>query len=197
MINQLTGIVKSVENHAIHLAVGPMGFALQVPNGMEFSIGKQALVHIYMHWNSESGPSFYGFKEVLDKQVFELVISCSGIGPKIGLAVLGDLGASGFVSAVQMDSAKTLSKVNGIGVKKAEQIVFQLRSKVEKLISSGVQLGGNSAALEQWNTVLQALESLNYSRSEISHAMGQLKKDAPQGATFDQLMRKALNLLAK
>jgi Holliday junction DNA helicase RuvA len=196
MLSQLTGIVQSVDNHTIHLIVGPMGFALQVPNIAQFPPGKEATVLVYMHWNAENGPSFFGFKSAIDKQVFEFIISCSGIGPKIGLAVLGDLGASGFVHAVQMSNDKALSKVNGIGAKKAEQIIFQLRSKVEKLIGSGVEIAGG-AVLEQWHTVSQALESLNYSRVEISRAMSQLRKDADANLPFDQLMRKALSLLSK
>ena len=66
-----------------------------------------------------------------------LVIGCSGIGPKIALAVLAHLGAQGFVEVVSCGDERALSKVNGIGPKKAEQIIVQLKHKVSKLISSG------------------------------------------------------------
>ena len=88
----------------------------------------------YMHWNQDNGPTLYGFNSILEKTVFLLIISCSGIGPKIGLAVLHHLEPATFVQAIIEENIKVLSSISGIGAKKAEQICVALKHKVAKLL---------------------------------------------------------------
>jgi holliday junction DNA helicase RuvA len=198
MFSYLNGIVKDRSDQVITLDVGTFAFEIKVPNSSVFSQEKENKIYTHMHWNAEQGPSLYGFATQLEKTVFLLITSCSGIGPKIGLAALNDLGAESFLQAVQTGNEKALSKVSGIGGKKAEQMIVQLKHKVAKLIKSGIELGG-AQHIAHWNTVADALESLNYSRSEINRAMSQLQKDYADNtnASFDQLMRQALAVLTK
>ncbi len=197
MVSYVTGTVKSAAKQRVTLAVGPVGLELGVPDGSLFQIGQAATVHLYMHWNQEQGPSLFGFTSSLEKEVFLLIISCSGIGPKIALAVLADLGAQGFLEAIQMGDERMLSKVSGIGLKKAEQMIVQLKHKIEPLIASGAMQGGSQRVMH-WHTVSKALESLNYSRTEITQAMSHLKSTKAQvDISFDQLLRQALSFLSK
>jgi Holliday junction DNA helicase RuvA len=197
MISSLNGIIKETAAQLVSIDLGPITCTLTVPDGTIYQIGSPAAIHTHMHWNSDNGPTFYGFQAPLDRTVFQLIISCSGIGPKIGLTALSALGSGQFLEAVQMGDTKKLSSISGIGTKKAEQIILQLKDKVAQLISAG-QIVHGSAKLEQWHTVTLALESLNYSRSEISRTLEQLKTGSlPDNMPFDQLMRKALALLSK
>jgi Holliday junction DNA helicase RuvA len=151
-----------------------------------------------MHWNQENGPTLFGFKDLIEKELFTLIISCSGIGPKIALAILDHLGPHAFVEAVQMGDHKALSGVSGIGGKKAEQIIFNLKNKVDALAKTG-KITHRSATMTHWNTVSQALESLHYSRPEIQNALDYAKEKLAGSTTasFDQLMRHALAALSK
>lgn len=198
MISHITGIITNTTDKQVLVDTGIFGLCVQVPNGVQYPLNKPATLYIHMHWNQEQGPSLYGFSTQLEKTVFLLLTSCSGIGPKIGLAVLADLGPERFLETVQTINHSALSKVNGIGTKKAEQIIVQLKGKVADLIKSGVNLG-NAQHLTEWNTVMQALESLNYSRSEITHAMNYIQQQSsePQQRSFDQLLRQALSYLSK
>ncbi|MGB8367442.1 MAG: Holliday junction branch migration protein RuvA [Candidatus Babeliales bacterium] len=196
MVDYLNGSIKEIAEQSIIVDIGNIGIMVQVPSGFLFQIGKQVTVHTYLHWNQEQGPTMFGFTSVLDRHVFLIIISCTGIGPKIALAVLHDLSAKEFLSAVQTEDDSVLSKVNGIGTKKAEQMIVQLKHKVAKLITQGVELD-DAQDLRQWHEISQALESLNYSRTEVSRAMNHLKKSHEQIASFDQLLRKALSFLAK
>ncbi len=197
MINYLTGSIKEIDGTYVILDIGTIGLAVSVPNAQSFKPGTKVTFYAYLHWNAEQGPSLYGFSSQLEKAVFVLVTSCSGIGPKIALAVLADLGASGFLQAVGMGNDQMLSKVSGIGTKKAEQIIVQLKHKVAKLIESGIDLG-NAQELTHWHEVAQVLESLNYSRMEVNRAMSHLKKLPEQSnGSFDQLLRKALSFLSR
>ena len=196
MIEYVSGVVKSLDKGLLILEVGPFGLSLQVPTSIDLEVGKEAVVHMQLHWNQENGPSLYGFSASLEKKVFMLIISCSGMGPKVALAVLSDLGVEPFFEAIQTGDDKALSTVNGIGTKKAEQIAVQLKHKVAKLISSGVELKGATAI--KWHEITQVLESLNYTRGEISAAMQYLSSEhVDKKIPFDGLIRHALSFLSK
>lgn len=197
MINTLSGTIKDISDNTLTLEAGSIGFAIQVPQTSLFGIGQPAHLLIHMHWNQENGPALFGFNSSLEKTVFLLITSCSGVGPKLGMAILAQLGASEFLEAVQSANEGALSAVSGIGAKKAEQIIVHLKHKVAKLVESGISLGG-SATLEQRHNISQVLKSLNYSRQEISAAMNYLNDSYPSNSVaFDQLMRHALSFLAK
>ncbi len=196
MINTITGIVTAAQDQLITLQVGPIVLSLMVPDVAQFQVQQSSIVYVYLHWNSEQGPSLYGFSSELDKTIFLVITSCSGIGPKIGLAVLGSIGAQSFLEAVHTGNDRALSKVSGIGTKKAEQMIVQLKHKVGQLLSSGVVVDA-SKTLTDWHTLSQALEALSYSRHEISQAVQFLREQNRPDQTFDQLLRQALSFLAK
>lgn len=197
MIHSISGVVKGVEGYQVVIGLGVVDIEIQAPHSALLMRGELVTLAAYFHWNAEHGPSLFGFATELDKKVFLLIIDCPGVGPKLGVGILAHLGVKDFLDAVQTNNAKALSSVSGIGAKKAEQIIVQLRDKVAKLIQSGIDLGG-STGLEHWHTVSQALASLNYNRSEIAAAMKQVSEmQGGQQATFDQLMRQALSVLAR
>lgn len=197
MIDHLIGIIKELRDQEVVIDLGIVGVTLGVPTSTVFEMGKKVQVYVYVHWNAENGPTLFGFINPLERTVFQTILSCSGIGPKIGLAILAHLGVQGFLQAIQTADDHMLSKVNGIGKKKAETIIVQLKHKVSALIESGVDLG-NAQETAQFHEVSQVLQSLNYSRSEINHAMEYVKKSPQTGTlSFDQLLRQALSYLSK
>lgn len=194
MISTIQGTITQIGNDYIFVQVGPIGLHIAVANAHAHLIGATIVLHMYMHWNTEQGPSLYGFESQFEKEVFLLIISCSGIGPKIGLAVLSDLGAQGFIGAVHEANEKLLSTVSGIGIKKAEQIIVQSKHKVQKLLDSGIIV--DNAHISKLHEVNQTLLSLNYSRTEIQQAM-EYVKSSEQQKSFDQMLRVALSYLSK
>lgn len=199
MLSFVHGKVVSVDQKNIIVQTGGLGFTLQTPRPEAYQKDTDAKISVYLHWNQEQGPSLFGFSSELEKSVFLLVISCSGMGPKIGLALLSQLTPVEFLTAVQEGDDKALSAVNGIGPKKAEQMVVQLRHKVAKLIESGISDDMQGATkLEHWKNVTQVLQSLNYSRQEIDAAIAHLRKEYGGGkSSFDELIRHGLSFLAK
>lgn len=197
MINSLSGLIKDCNDSILTIEVHGVGYAVQVPQPSLFPLGQQANVLIHMHWNSENGPSLFGFANSLERSVFMMITSCSGLGPKLAMAVLAQLGASEFLEAVQAANEDALSNVSGIGAKKAEQIIVQLKHKVAKLVESGVALG-SSETLEKRHEISQVLKSLNYSPQEIRSAMAYVNDKYPQNSVaFDALLRHALAFLSK
>lgn len=197
MITSLSGIIKDCNETVLTVEVNGVGYALQVPQPSLFPIGQQSHILVHMHWNSENGPSLFGFANQLERSVFLMITSCSGLGPKLAMAVLAQLGASEFLEAVQAANEDALSNVSGIGAKKAEQIIVQLKHKVAKLVESGAALG-SSETLEKRHEISQVLKSLNYSPQEIRAAMNYVNDKYPQNSVaFDALLRHALAFLAK
>jgi Holliday junction DNA helicase RuvA len=196
MIYRIHGTVSHKGDNFIVVDVGSLGLSLQVAQVQAFTLGSDYNLFVHMHWNQDQGPSFYGFSDQLDKAVFLLVTGCSGLGPKLALAILSYLGASQFLHAVYQEQEAILSKVPGVGAKKAEQIIVQLRGKVTKLFASGTV--EDNGAVAQLSEVSQALASLSYTQTEVSAAMRFLgaKTDCAQ-LPFDQLMRQALSFLTK
>jgi Holliday junction DNA helicase RuvA len=198
MIEHLHGTIASVRDATIVLVVQGVGFTVQVPTSTIYHPQQQVALTTYLHWNQEQGPSLYGFVTELERKLFMMIIDCSGIGPKIALAVLANLGPERFIAAVHGNNEKELSSVSGIGPKKAEQMLIQLRDKVAKLIKMDSSLATMSTPLIPWNEAAQVLESLNYSKPEIADALKYVRDTHGQGEyAFDQLVRHALSFLAK
>ena len=199
MVDYFSGVIKELKEQEVVLDVGGIGVALQVANAHRFA--QEGIVKIYshLHWNAENGPSLFGFSCPLERSVFRIIISCSGIGPKIALAILADLGAQSFLNAIVAENEQALSNVSGIGKKKAEQIIVQLKHKVASLVESGTVDMSEMQESSHVHDVTLALQSLNYSRQEINRAMEYVKKNIKMDnkVTFDILLRQALSYLSK
>lgn len=199
MIDLINGLITACEPHRIVILVNnALGFGVNVPNENRFALNQSVSLLIHFHWNADNGPTLYGFETLEERQVFQLIISCSGIGPKIGLAALHHLSASTILSAIATNDVKILSSVSGIGTKKAENIIVQLKDKAEKLLLENPSLTQDNCAARDVTEVTQVLISLNYSRQEIGAALDYVKGQPDyKNLAFDGFLRKALSFLSK
>lgn len=197
MIDRLEGIVDSLGDGGIVVRVGSFYLALQVPRAFTVTPGNPITLYTQLIWNQETGPHLFGFMAPLDRTVFNFVTDCSGIGPKLALALLEQLGPDVIITALYEGDEKILSSVSGIGAKKAEFMILHLKAKAAKLIKAG-QIS-NTGSVSCLHEVDSALQSLNYSRGEIQRAMEHIKQ-APRAEnepqpSFDLLFRRALAYL--
>lgn len=198
MIATISGIITSINEQCLVVEQSGIGYELSIPTAGSFNLQQQVTFQTYLHWNQESGPSLYGFQSPLEKTTFLLIISCSGIGPKIALTVLNQMDPAVFLQAILEENIKTLSSINGIGTKKAEQMIVALKHKVAKLLKDQPSLAESSKSLGAWKDLIDTLTSLSYSPTEIKSAMSFLKESNLDCAIpLSQLLRKALAFLAK
>jgi Holliday junction DNA helicase RuvA len=201
MISYVRGTVQS--NFAGELTVIPdnsgLGFSIQVANGADYNIGAAITLYIYSHWNQDQGLALYGFDNLVAKQIFKLILSCQGVGPKIGLAILGQLSPQQFIGAINNGDLNLLSSVNGIGLKKAEQMVILLRTKTQKLMLSGeLDLAQAPGVISYGRRLTDTLTALNYGPYEVAQAVQHVgKQAAQQELQFDSALRTALAFLSK
>jgi Holliday junction DNA helicase RuvA len=199
MISYLSGKIKDVSDKTITLLVNNIGFLIYVPQPSGFSVNSSVELFTYLHWNPENGPSFYGFQTELERKVFLMIIECPKIGPSIALNILSQVGSGEFLNIVNSQNEKALSAVNGIGEKKAEQIIVTLKHKVSKLLASGqINIPGDQQqSFVQWQNVNDVLCSLGYTKQETYHALQHLsKKYNGETTSLDQLIRSALTFLS-
>ena len=201
MIDYLEGRVKTVTGKTVTLLVGGVGYTVVTPRSHNYSCDIEISFHTYLHWNQEKGPSFFGFESLLEKTVFLLIIECPKMGPQVAISILSSISASQFLEAITSRDEKLLSACNGIGEKKAEQLITHLHHKVAKLISQG-QLP--QAAREeqqnfmQWQQVSDVLRAFNYTNAEINKTISHLSEQyAGHNKTLDGLVRAALTFLSQ
>lgn len=192
MIYSLRGTIISCTEQSVVLSAHAVAFTVGVPTAAGLVVGNEHTLYTHMHWNQEQGPTLYGFNAVEERDLFVLIIGCSGMGPKIGLQCIRELGVLAFVHTIQTSDFKALSKVPGIGLKKAEQLVLHLRDKVAHFL-----LTSNAASTKpQAQTLIlvqDALLSLEYAPKDVARVVATLNLQQP----FDQMIRQALQALAK
>lgn len=190
MVERVRGLVVGCSGRMVLVEVAGISLGVSCAHPERYVVGKEAIIPAALIWNQEKGPSIYGFFDDLEKKLFGMLISCPKIGPSIALQILSQMSPPECISAIARGDSKALSSLNGIGAKKAAQIITDLRDSCSELKLSGGSSGGvmapsDSARLE----VAQALESLGYTKQETAKALQSI--DAPD-LVFDQLLRACL-----
>lgn len=199
MIDFVTGKTKWVGEKSILVMVNGVGFSIHVPNAQKIQEGADVELYTHMHWNQEKGPSLFGFQSELDKAIFLMIIECPKVGPSIALNVLSGIGGEQFLEAVVSQNESALSAIGGVGAKTAEKIIVHLKRKASKLISSGkISKSDCSTGLVQWQQLSDVLISLNYTKPEITQALGYLTEAySGKDISLDMLIRSSLSFLSK
>lgn len=191
MLAYLKGKIKNKGNGYVILTIRDIGYKVFVNESVyaELSIGDEAELYIYQHVR-EDAVSLFGFYSLDQLEMFELLLSVSGIGPKSALGVLA-VGDVGFIKdSIAGGDFDMLTKVSGIGKKTAERVVMELRDKIVKLniLSSGTTSASRTNADE-----IDALMALGYSMQQSRDA---LKSVDPRIKDSGERIREALKGIA-
>jgi Holliday junction DNA helicase RuvA len=196
MIEQIKGEVTAHISGGIILSIGPLSLQIQVTDPQMYLIGQSINCYTYFHWNSETGPQLFGFLQPAERTLFIHLIGCNGVGPKLALTILTNITPSDFLHILQKEDVASLSKTPGIGTKKAEQLIVQLKHKLDALIAAGIGTSSGGGT-DQRKELAQVLESLNYSRTEIQNALSYVTETVSPDRPFDHYIRAALTFLSK
>jgi Holliday junction DNA helicase RuvA len=172
MIASLQGVLESMGVDYAIINVGGVGFRVYMPTSVLSTLGKAGEeVHIYTHLRvKDDDILLYGFGSADELTLFETLISVSGLGPRLALAMLSALNVDQMTMAIATGSTDLLTTVPGIGRKMAGRLVLELKDKV----GAGL-IATPAAQVAQENIdVLAALTSLGYSVSEASRAVATL-----------------------
>jgi len=167
MISYLIGTIHHVFDESFIILAQGVGYEVFATGSMlqKLRSGDEAEVYVHHHIR-EDNQSLYGFASMDEREMFQKLISVSGIGPKSALAALGAAPLGELIMAIQSEDHSVFQSVPGIGPKTAKRVVLELKSKVEGVALSPVG-DEDTMASSNRSDVLAALEQLGYSSSEI------------------------------
>jgi Holliday junction DNA helicase RuvA len=177
MIATLRGEITQIEDNAIIVEVGGVGMRVFVPAPLRTRLKPGEAAFLYTHLVvREDALTLYGFEQVGDRDLFNLLLGVDGVGPRVALSVLSTLNLEAVQRAVFTEESEILSRVPGVGKKTAQKIILHLHDRLKPL--SGLQ--SMAAISETDSEVLAALTALGYSVIEAQTAIQAIPKDAPE-----------------
>ena len=193
MIGHLEGTVKGVGKNYLILATDYVGYKVFVAPQLSLTSepGKKLSLFIHTHVR-EDQISLFGFTTLPELEFFELLLTVSGVGPKLALSVMSLSDLNMIKSGILNEDPNVFTKVSGIGRKTAERLIIELKDKITD------EFGGKEEGLREISKaqadVLDVLLALGYSRSEARDALAGLPKNL---GSSEEKIREALRLLAK
>ncbi|PKH45056.1 Holliday junction branch migration protein RuvA [Dehalococcoides mccartyi] len=172
MISSLNGILEASGKDWAVINVSGVGFRCHMPAtspALIGGLGQRVRVFTHLHVR-EDALSLFGFATTEELSLFETLIDVSGIGPKLGLAMLSVMNAEALASAIISGNAELLSTIPGIGKKTSSRIILELKDKIAKNWEAGVL----SQVTEANSDILATLTALGYSSSEAAKAISSL-----------------------
>jgi len=193
MIAHLRGKLLAKHPNQAIVEAGGVGYDvnISVPTFSDLpASGSDVALHIYTHVR-EDQIALYGFRHSAEKQLFEKLITVSGIGPKLAITILSGMPSDEMVAAIRGNDLTRLTRIPGVGKKTAERMVLELRDKLPQ--EKGVEQAAPAALSTTEQDVLSALINLGYQRAAAEKAMASIKGES----SFDAMFREALALLSR
>jgi Holliday junction DNA helicase RuvA len=197
VIAHLRGRILEKHPNRVVVDVNGVGYDVAVPLSTFYGLadaGGEVVLRIHTHVR-EDALALFGFASPLEQQLFERLIGISGIGPKVGLAVLSGIEPRELVDAVQQADVARLTAIPGVGKKTAERIVLELKDRLPKGEHTSAPEGAASAPTALRDDLLSALVNLGYHRPLAEKAVDTAIRAGAAG--FEQTLRQALRELAR
>jgi Holliday junction DNA helicase RuvA len=190
MIASLDGVVTAVSGTALVLEVGGVGYRIYAGPATlsRLTMGSKVKLHTH-HLVREDAQALYGFTSTEELAFFELITTVSGVGPKVGLAIVSSRPVPDLQLAILQGDDAVLTAVSGVGKRLAGRIVLELKEKVDAAGGSAVSDGGGEGE------VLAALEALGYSSREGRDAARAAVATLGPGASLEDRVKEALQRL--
>src|SRR5688500_1370397 len=200
MIAFLRGRIIDKQPNLIIIDVQGVGYEVHVPLSTYYDAGEggaEAALRIHTHVR-EDALQLYGFLTQLEEQLFKRLISISGIGPKLAIAVLSGIEPAELVSAIQRGDLARLTGIPGVGKKTAERIVLELKDRIASMAAAPVGTATTEITTGDRlrDDLLSALQNLGYHRPLAEKAVDATLAKA-ESPTFEQALRGALRELMR
>ncbi|MCT4700037.1 Holliday junction branch migration protein RuvA [Tenacibaculum haliotis] len=193
MITQIKG--KLVEKNPTYAVIdcNGVGYLLHISLHTYSSLPDDENVLLYTHLSvREDAHTLYGFFTKVEREIFRLLTSVSGVGPSIARTMLSSMTSEEIQQAIASEDVKTIQSVKGIGAKTAQRVIVDLKDKVLKVFDlDEVSIAQNNTSKEE---ALSALEVLGFARKQADKVIGNILKETPD-ASVETLIKQALKNL--
>jgi holliday junction DNA helicase RuvA len=205
MISHLSGTLLAKHATSVIVDVGGVGYEVTIPVTTFYDLGEPnspVRLNIYTHVR-EDALQLFGFRTLRERELFTLLISVSGIGPKSAVAMLSGMSADEIVTAIRTNNYARLTSIPGVGRKTAERLVIELRDKMVALSSPALEqelAAGGGAAPQSEDALredtLAALMQLGFPRPAAEKAITAAIQEGGE-LSVETLLRRSLRQLSK
>jgi Holliday junction DNA helicase RuvA len=194
MIGSLRGKIRSKQAPQIIVECQGVGYEVETPMSTFLDlpgIGEELFLHTHLLVR-EDAQILYGFSSLEEKALFRMLLKISGVGAKMGLAILSTMSSSDFQRCVEYEDSATLVKIPGVGKKTAERLIIEMRDKIDR---SPTVPGSKRApvAASPRSEAVDALMALGYKANEVNKLIGAMDVD---GQSAEDIIRRALRQAA-
>ncbi len=196
MIASVDGVVGAITADALVIEVGGLGYRVYASPAIIATAqpGSTLKLHTY-HLVREDQQALYGFRNAEELGFFNLLLTVTGVGPKVALAIVGSRPTADLQLAIMTGDQAVLVSIPGIGKKLAERVIFELK---EKVAAAGVAASGSVGGIgADESEVVAALQALGYSLGEARDASSVALIDATIGGTLEDRVKAALRTLLR
>lgn len=200
MIASLTGILRFKSPGHITVEVNGVGYRVFIPLSTFYELadeGSPIELNVFTAVR-EDAIHLYGFRTPGEKQLFELLLSVNGIGPKLAIGLLSGITPADFIRAVFTEDRHALTKIPGVGKKMAERMILELRDRVIKLapqeVPEEINAAGSLDAVRE--DALSALVNLGYKKSVAKMVLDRVLDVEADGLALEEVLKRALKELS-
>ncbi len=197
MLASVEGAVGAVTPDSIVIEVGGLGYRVFVPPSVLASAapGSRLKLHTF-HLVREDQQALYGFRTVEELGFFNLLLTVTGVGPKVALAIVGSRPTPDLQLAIMQQDQAVLVSIPGIGKKLAERVIFELKEKVAAagVAASTAAMSGGAASEGE---IVGALQALGYSLGEAREASRAALAETGVSSTLEERVKAALRSLLR
>ena len=179
MIYSVKGTLIHIESGFVVVECNGIGFRVNTTLTTQRNLRLNSTVTLYTHMSvREDAMELYGFYSKSELSTFKMLISISGVGPKVALAILSELSSEQIALSVSASDYKTLTRASGVGPKLAQRIVLELKDKIK-----GISVEGDSSVVTKGSVIadtgnipkaVQALAVLGYSAADVTPVLSKL-----------------------
>jgi holliday junction DNA helicase RuvA len=193
MIGYITGNIISAKPTQLLVDVNGVGYLCNISINTFEKISNQKNISLFIHTHvKEDSITLFGFYTESEKLMFELLISVSGVGPKIALSILSGIQIDDLKNAIIYADSSRISAVPGIGRKTAERLILELKNKVDQVMDEG----GTELPFSMKNEAVMALSTLGYNNKLAEKVVRDILLTEPN-TPLEELIKKALSSLNK
>lgn len=200
MIALLTGQIAHKSPDHLIVDVHGVGYRVMIPFSTYYELPEEGSVTLHIHTSvREDAIQLFGFRTRTEKSFFQLLISVSGIGPKLARDILSNIQPPQLAAALIQGDLHKLSAIPGIGKKTAERLVLELKDKAAKLDTGTVAaveaVGRTLPGSRVLDDVSSALQNLGYKEAQVRKVLAEL--DCAGNSTVEEVLKQALKILMK
>ena len=192
MIGYLTGKIISKKPTQLLVDVNGVGYLINISiNTFENIHDIESTVSLYTYLSvREDALTLYGFLTTSEKEMFEKLISVSGVGPKLAQSILSGIQVSDLKEALQFGDKSRIIAIPGVGKKTADRLIIELKDKVDSILTDGENLSSEAFGIK--SDTVNALLALGYNKKTAESAVRKILERSPD-LTLEELIKRALS----